>query len=107
MLDAELDVIIDDGSHDPEDMMLGFDIMFPLLKEGGLYILEDVETSYWNRPGSSVYGHITGHSFSQPLGVWQKYSLVDKFLNTVHFGAMINSLFLGETDTKKKEVRMS
>ena len=58
--------------------------------------------SYWNRPGASVYGHLDGTSFSQPLGVWEEFSLVDKFLNTVHFGAMMNGLFLGASDKKKK-----
>ena len=30
-----LDVIIDDGSHDPEDQILGFNMLFPLLNDGG------------------------------------------------------------------------
>jgi cephalosporin hydroxylase len=36
------DIIIDDGSHKPKDQIDSFEILFPLLKNGGLYIVEDV-----------------------------------------------------------------
>ncbi len=42
-----LDVIIDDGSHINEHVIQTFNYLFPLLKDGGLYIIEDVQTSYW------------------------------------------------------------
>lgn len=48
----DMDVIIDNGSHDPLDQRLTFEILFETLNDGGLYIIEDVETSYWNRPVS-------------------------------------------------------
>lgn len=40
------DIIIDDGSHIDEYTKISFDILFPLLKSGGLYIVEDLHTSY-------------------------------------------------------------
>ena len=40
------DVIIDDGSHYPNDVMKTFDLMFPSLKLNGLYFIEDTQTSY-------------------------------------------------------------
>jgi hypothetical protein len=44
------DVIVDDGSHVPADQLAAFRILFSrLLKPGGIYIIEDVETSYWHR----------------------------------------------------------
>ena len=42
------DVILDDGSHIAKHQRASFDILFPLLKVGGLYIIEDTHTSYWN-----------------------------------------------------------
>jgi cephalosporin hydroxylase len=42
------DVILDDGSHVATHQRASFDILFPLLQMGGLYILEDTHTSYWN-----------------------------------------------------------
>lgn len=49
------DVILDDGSHVPDHQILTLGILWPLLEPGGLYILEDVETSYWGR--SEMYGY--------------------------------------------------
>jgi hypothetical protein len=42
------DIIIDDGSHINSDMTFSFNHLFPLLKAGGLYIVEDIHASYWN-----------------------------------------------------------
>ncbi len=41
------DIIIDDGSHINEHVILTFKILFPKLKNGGIYVVEDTETSYW------------------------------------------------------------
>lgn len=43
------DIIIDDGSHKNSDMKNSFDCLFPLLKEGGLYIVEDIHACYWEK----------------------------------------------------------
>jgi hypothetical protein len=43
---TELDVVLDDGSHIGRHQRAIFDVLFPLLWEGGIYIIEDVCTSY-------------------------------------------------------------
>jgi demethylmacrocin O-methyltransferase len=40
------DIIIDDGSHIDAITKKSFDTLFPLLAPGGLYIVEDLHTSY-------------------------------------------------------------
>lgn len=40
-------IIIDDGSHICPLTIFTFMILFPLLAPGGIYICEDVHTSYW------------------------------------------------------------
>lgn len=42
-----LDIVLDDGSHIAEHQLTSFRTLFPLLAEGGLYICEDLHTSYW------------------------------------------------------------
>lgn len=42
-----LDIIINDGSHLNEHIIETFKILFPKLKNGGVYAIEDVQTSYW------------------------------------------------------------
>jgi hypothetical protein len=41
------DIIIDDGSHHNSDMKASFECLFPLLKEGGIYVVEDLHACYW------------------------------------------------------------
>ncbi len=41
------DIIIDDGSHNSNDMKITMDFMFPLLSKGGLYVVEDIHCVYW------------------------------------------------------------
>jgi hypothetical protein len=56
-----LDIVIDDGSHRSEDVIITLNALFPHLSEEGVYIIEDLHTSYWpnyggglNRPSSSI-----------------------------------------------------
>ena len=44
---GDFDVIIDDGSHRSPHVIATFELLFPKLKEGGCYVVEDTQTSYW------------------------------------------------------------
>lgn len=46
------DVVLDDASHINSLTIKSFEIIFPLLKSGGIYIVEDVHTSYWKEIAS-------------------------------------------------------
>ena len=43
----DFDIIIDDGGHTMHQQQTSFETLFPRLKEGGLYVIEDLHTSYW------------------------------------------------------------
>lgn len=45
------DIIIDDGSHINEHIITSFKTLFPYLKDGGIYVVEDIQTSYWKSFG--------------------------------------------------------
>ena len=47
------DVVIDDGSHRAADVVTSLFVLFHGLKPGGLYFLEDLQTSYWSPYGGS------------------------------------------------------
>lgn len=47
------DLIIDDGSHINEHVIKSFEFLFPKLKKGGIYVIEDTQTSYWEEYGGS------------------------------------------------------
>lgn len=50
------DFIIDDGSHNNTDQIQSFRILWPFVKDGGMYIVEDVQTSYWPTFGGGAIG---------------------------------------------------
>lgn len=50
---GDFDIVIDDGSHRSVDVISSFEILFPLLKIGGIYVIEDLQTSYWKKWGGS------------------------------------------------------
>ena len=43
-----VDIVLDDGSHIAKHQRRSFEVLFPLLSEGGLYAVEDLHTSYWS-----------------------------------------------------------
>jgi GT2 family glycosyltransferase len=45
--DSEFDVIVDDGSHRPDDVIASFCACFKRLSLGGIYIIEDLHCSYY------------------------------------------------------------
>lgn len=51
LVGGDFDVILDDGGHRMDQIIISFQSLFPFLKSGGLYIIEDLHTSYW-----SIYG---------------------------------------------------
>lgn len=74
LIKEDLDFIIDDGSHIPEHQMLTLITLWPKLRPRGVYIIEDVETSFWKR--STLYGY----DFNS-----KKFSLFLSLLNSVKY----------------------
>ena len=49
------DIIIDDGGHYSKQIVISLDFLFDYLKDNGLYIIEDLQTSYFSRFGGSRF----------------------------------------------------
>lgn len=61
-------IIIDDGSHVPEHQIACFNYLFDKgLEDGGLYIIEDIETSYWKNARN--YGYNFSYGVQHPLNI--------------------------------------
>ncbi len=61
------DIIIDDGSHQPNDVMQSWVVLWEHLTTPGWYVIEDLQTSYWSgfggssiRTGDTVIGFLQG-----------------------------------------------
>lgn len=75
-----LDFIIDDGSHIPEHQVLTFVHFFSrLLKNGGIYIIEDIECSYWT--GGYVYNYATNYGANHPHNIVSIFSTMSHLVN--------------------------
>ena len=51
-----IDIIIDDGSHFNEHVIKTFNFLFPLLSPNGIYVIEDLQTSYWDEVAGVNWG---------------------------------------------------
>ena len=76
-LSKSFDIIIDDGSHHSSDIIKSFAKYFPLLEDGGIYIIEDLHTSYWRKYEGGLFYPFSSINFL-------KY-LVD-IINDEHWG---------------------
>lgn len=73
MTGGEFDIILDDGGHRMDQQQISFGALFPTLKSGGLYIIEDIHTSFPDRyPDYGV----------EPDGQNSTYALIDRFVKT-------------------------
>jgi len=72
--------IIDDGTHIPEHQLFSFEYLFSnILEEGGLYIIEDIETSYWKN--GAVYGYPTKYGFGHKSSIVEQFKLLVDYAN--------------------------
>jgi len=74
------DLVIDDGSHKPEDQIATFNHLFcHLLAEGGTYIIEDIETSYWEH--GYCYDNLIEKGYRHPSSVIEIFKHVPDCVN--------------------------
>lgn len=77
---GNFDIVIDDGSHVPHHQYVSFQrLLHPGgVEAGGVYVVEDVETSYWKN-GASLYGYTIQHAGVGGMCSFVEYakSLVD------------------------------
>lgn len=75
-----VDLIVDDGSHHPSHQILTFSCLFPaLLRDKGLYAIEDIETSYWRN--GSLYGYVMNYGLNDPWSVMEAFKGASDYLN--------------------------
>lgn len=50
------DIIVDDGGHVADQQIVSFLSLFPWLREGGVYFVEDLHTAFWGGYQASRFG---------------------------------------------------
>ena len=76
---GRLDIVIDDGSHQNDHVVETFKILFPLLRSGGIYAVEDTQTSYWASEGGDSL------NLNNPLTSMNFFKGLTDCLNHVEF----------------------
>ncbi len=89
-----LDVVLDDGGHAMHQQQISLGMLFPAVKKGGLYIVEDVHTSF-----PQLY---PGFGVDSPDGRNSTYALIDRFVRTGQFNSQY--LSAAENDYLTKNV---
>ena len=116
---GELDIIIDDGSHINEHVIGSFNILFPKLKDGGIYVIEDTQTSYWdwqdfggdskdlNNPKTTMnYFKSLTDSLNNEEFIIKNYekSYFDKKIISMHFYHNLIFIYKGDNDEKSNVI---
>ena len=90
------DIIIDDGSHQSKHIITSFNFLFNHLSDNGIYIIEDLQTSYQPRYGGSRFNLIKKKSsmnFIKSLADSINYEHKDKpFFKRNTFDGSIKSI---------------
>lgn len=66
-ISSSFDIIIDDGSHVSNDILVSFINYFPLLKPGGIYVVEDTHTLYMDGFGGGLLNDSSAYCFFKKL----------------------------------------
>lgn len=66
-ISPDLDIVIDDGSHKSDDVLMSFINYFPLVKPGGVYVVEDTHTLYSDGFGGGILNEFGAYSFFKKL----------------------------------------
>lgn len=66
--DGPFDIVIDDGSHMSAHVIRSFQVLFPLLAENGIYVVEDTQTAYWPDFGGASPGDAAARTSMNFLG---------------------------------------
>jgi hypothetical protein len=108
-----VDIVIDDGSHINEHVIRTFEILFPLLRNPGIYAIEDTQTSYWPDFGGSsqdiadrrtIMGYFTSlvHSLNHEEILRESYSPTDFDRHIVAMHFYHNLIIIRKGDNSEK-----
>lgn len=108
---GDLDIIIDDACHINKYVIESFRILFPKLKDGGVYVVEDTQASYWksfggdsenlNNPDTtmnffkSLADSLNNKEFIKPF---YRQSYFDRKIVSIHFYHNLVFVYKGNND---------
>ena len=124
---SKFDIILDDGSHNSDDVVKTFCNYFNYLKNEGLYIIEDLHCSYWREHKGGLFYPTSSINFFKKLvdiinyehwgiekkkdwllrGFSENYKIIikDITLDSIHSIEFVNSLcFIKKKSSKDNKI---
>lgn len=111
------DIIIDDGSHINSHVIESFNFLFTKLKDGGIYVIEDTQTSYWKSFGGdynkdnpntimNYFKNLTD-SLNNKEFIYPNYqqSYFDKKIISMHFYHNLIFIYKGDNDEESNVIK--
>jgi hypothetical protein len=107
------DIVVDDGSHVNEHVIKTFHCLFPRLADGGIYVVEDTQTSYWPEFGGSsenlgtaptsmglLKSLVDGLNHAEYIRPGYRPSYFDRHIVAMHFYHNLVFIHKGSNDEK-------
>jgi len=97
------DIVIDDGGHRMQEMILTFKAVSQLVNDGGIYLIEDTHTAYWSHSSLFAAPH-TDFGLGNPNNVLEFTKDAVDVLNREHIephASLISQLDKNLTDLYK------
>ena len=89
----KVDILIDDGGHTMEQQITTFKELFDHIKDDGLYLCEDLHTSYWLKYGGGLKRNGTFIEFSKNwIDFLHAYHSHQKSFHPNEFTRTVNSI---------------
>jgi hypothetical protein len=94
--------INDNGKHLPEHQLITFDYLFSnVLKEGGTYIIENIEVYYWKTGSENqpLYG------YEHPMSLIEKFRLLLDYVNSYYLNDKNKNILNNKTNFLSEETK--
>ena len=106
----QIDILIDDGSHRMNHQIKSFKKLFDHITEGGVYLVEDTHSSYWNEFGGGLKRNGTFIEFTfrlvDSIHAWyseQKIFKIDKYTRSIGSIHYYDSIVVIEKALKREK----
>ena len=105
----KIDIVLDDGGHWMKQQRISFEELFDHVKDEGIYMCEDCQTSYWSQYGGGYLRRGTFIEYSKrlidKLYAWHTKKLkIDKYTKNLFSITFFDSIVVFEK--KEKEMPM-
>jgi 23S rRNA U2552 (ribose-2'-O)-methylase RlmE/FtsJ len=105
-----IDILIDDGGHTMQQQINTFEELFPCIDKNGIYLCEDLHTSYWSKFGGGYRATGTfieySKNFIDYIHAWHSSQTdllrVTEFTKSVHSLHYYNSILVIEKRPTEK-----